>query len=78
MVPIINDVMVIVMMCTQEVIQLHSRLKRKADQVDKLQLILTENGLECKTTGSKKRNHPSDLQSNLKENILIAAPSQKY
>ena len=54
----------------QEVIQLHTRLKRKADQVDKLQTILTEKGLELyRSKNPKKIQTDQDQEQNFKENI---------
>ena len=49
-------------------IQLHSRLRRKADQVDKLQTILTENGLEPYRSkyATKIQN---DQENEFKENV---------
>jgi len=50
------------------VIQLHSRLKRKADQVDKLQTILTEKGLEPYRSKYTKKIQ-NDQDNEYKENV---------
>ena len=65
------------MLLPQEVIQLHSRLKRKTEQVDRLQYILSESGLDLSTkqttAASRKRAQAAEiaaLSAQLKENVL--------
>ncbi len=54
--------------CMQEVIQLHSRLRRRAEQVDKLQCTLTEKGLDRHFKKKQQQPLSGDLQQTLKEN----------
>lgn len=73
---------------TQEVIQLSSRLKRKTNQVDKLQHVLAENGLDSFFGGQqlsrtkRTQQNSGDLElSQMKENIIpssdIVAPQER-